>query len=767
MPDTPTGPARSVAPSPRAPSPRAPLALAAPAPAVSWRALAGILHRRRLTLLGFALLIPSLAWIALHRVTPLYTATGTLIFEPDHYQPRALRSILRTDRVTAAVMASQAALLGGLRLIEPMAERLHLFRDPAFNPALRPPGLLMRLAALLPGPQSAGPQPAPRAGARSADPSPGPSLGPGNDTAQGTARDTVLLAVQRAVRVRIVPDSHVIAVSFTAADPVLAAAGANLLMDIYIKGQLGAKYAAVHKARRWLEARAETLRRAVRQADDRIAAYRARKGLVRGVHAGLGTEQISQLTQTLAAARAALAAAQGRLDAARGGTVAGGAAAGGGAAAAIAPSVVALRARHDAMAAQLRALLTRLGPRHPEVLALRSQLRAVDGAIGRETARVIAATEATVNAAHQRVAALETDLTAARRQVDRNAQAAIPLHAMERDADVSRTLLIAVLEQLQQIRQQAAVESPDAHEVSLALPPAAPSWPDRGKLLAAAVAFGTLFGLFVVYLLEITDTTLPSGEAVRATLHRPCFALIPEIGRRALGRLRVEDYAALQPRSPLAEQLRGLRAGLWLGEPRPRVIAITAARAGEGKTAVAVALARAAAMGGERVALLDCDPRRDTIARLMGSEGRPGLADHLRGAAPLEAVLRKDPLTDLSYVGAGTPGPDGFGRAAAAALDRTLAALREEYDLVLLDAPPVHAMSETRLIARAAEATLFCLRWRATPREVAASAIALLEEAQARVLGVALTRVDPRAHARSGAADADAYPARRDLDGGF
>ena len=767
MPDTPTGPARSIAPSPQAPLQRAavgapigaplgaslgpslggPLALAAPPAALSWRALAGILHRRRLTLLGFALLIPSLAWIALHRVTPLYTATGTLIFEPDHYQPRALHSILHTGRVTAAVMASQAELLGGLRLIEPMAERLHLFRDPTFNPALRPPGLLLRLAALLPGQPPAG---------RAGSPPSGALLGPGSAMARGTARDAVLLAVQRAVQVRIVPESHVIAVSFTAADPTLAAAGANLLMDTYIKAQLGAKYAAIHKARRWLETRAGTLRRAVRQADDRIAAYRAREGLVRGVHAGLGTEQISQLTQTLAAARAALAAAQGRLDAARGG-----------AAAAIAPSVVALRSQRDAMAAQLRALLTRLGPRHPEVLALRGQLRAAQAAIDRETARVVAATEATVNAAHQRVAALEADLAIARRQVDRNAQAAIPLHAMERDADVSRTLLIAVLEHLQQIRQQAAVESADAHEISLALPPAAPSWPDRGKLLAAAAAFGTLFGLFVVYLLEITDTTLPSGEAVRASLHRPCFALIPAIGRRTLGRLRVEDYAALQPRSPLAEQLRGLRAGLWLGEPRPRIVAVTAARAGEGSTTVAVALARTAAMGGERVALLDCDPRRDTIARLMGSEGRPGLAEHLRGAAPLEAVLRKDPLTALSYVGAGTPGPDGFGRATAAALDRTLAALREDHDLVLLAAPPVHAMSETRLIARAAEATLFCLRWRVTPREVAASAIALLEEAQALVLGVALTQVDPRTHARSGAADADAYPARPDADGEF
>ncbi|MDE2580345.1 MAG: polysaccharide biosynthesis tyrosine autokinase [Rhodospirillales bacterium] len=720
--DTPAGPAQTAPPRGRgSPGPDRP-----GEPLPSGRALIGALRRRLWPFLACALVIPALAGLALARITPRYTATGSLIYEPDATSPRELKSILRPGRVTASVMASQARVLGGLRLIEPLSQRLGLLQDPEFNPALRRPGAVARTAAWL--------------SAWFRSPAPARPVGPLPEP------DQALLAVQHAVAVRAAGTSRVLLVSFTAEDPTLAAAAVNMLMDIYIRSQLAAKYRAVRKARSWLQDRADALRREVRAADDRMAAYRAREGLVHGVQAGLDTEQISHLMQSLAEARAALAAAQGRFDAARGnGSPA--------AAAAVAPSVVALRRQRDATAARLQSVLTRLGPRHPVVIALRRQLAQLDDDVAAETARVVGATGAAVASAHQRVAAVLADLAAARAEVERNGRAEIALDAMARDAAASRSLLTSVLKRLQALQQQAAVEQPDAHEVSFALPPAVPSFPPTRPMLAAAAGFGVLFGLFVVYLLELGDSTLPGGEAVRAALRLPCFALIPEVRRRTLGRLRVEDYAAVKPLSAFAEQVRGLRAGLWLGARRPRAVAVTAARPAEGKTTVAVALGRSAALAGERVVLLDCDLRHPSLAALFGAEGRAGLADCLRGEASLEQVLGKDPLTPMAYVGAGSAGPDGFGLFLSEAMVRVMQALRNEYDLVLLDAPPALAMSDTRVIAQIADATLLCVRWRVTPRDVAAAAIELLEESQAAVVGVALTRVDRRAHARSGHAD--------------
>ncbi|MGH7153072.1 MAG: GumC family protein, partial [Acetobacteraceae bacterium] len=519
---------------------------------------------------------------------------------------------------------------------------------------------------------------------------------------------------------------------------------------IYVKATLRAKYNAVDKARAWLESRAVELRTQVRTQEDRIAAYRGRAGLVRGVHADLDTEQISQLTEDIARARADLASAQGRVDAALNRS-------GAAAMAAVAPSVVQLREQAGSLAAQLQSMTTHLGPNHPDVIALRQQLAQVKGQVTAETGRVVAAAEAEVRANRDRVAALEGDLATARTRVDHSEQAQVPLNALVRDADAARTLLASVLERIQQTAQQGAVETPDAHEVSLALPPSAPSFPRTVPLLGAAAAFGLLLGLFVVYIQELADTTLRSGEEVRTALGLQCFALIPEVSRRTLGRMRVEDYAALKPLAAFTEQIRGLRTALWLGAARvkPRVVAVTAARPGEGKTTVALALARVAAMTGERVVLLDCDLRRPTLARLLSAEGEPGLAECMLDEATLDAVTRKDPLTTLAYIPAGTAGADAAGLFMSEAMARLLQTLRETYDLVLMDAPPALAVTDTRLIAQLADATLFCARWRRTPREVAHNAIELLEESQAYVVGVALTRVDARAHGRSGYADAE------------
>src|SRR5579883_382235 len=673
-------------------------------PAEPARALLGMLRRRLWVILLCAAAVPVLAALALHQTPPRYTAAGSLVYDPNEYRPRELQSILRTDPPTEATLGSQAEVLGGLELIERVATALNLFADPAFNAALRQPGALHRILV--------------RLGAASATPV---------DPASEPARNAVLLAAQQALTVKAEPGSHVLAVSFTAGDPVLAAAVVNRLMDFYVRDQLAAKFRAVRRAQDWLESRAQELREEVRAEEDRIEHYRAQQGMVRGMHAGLDAEQISTITDNLARARGELAQAEGRLEAARGG-------AGAAALAGVTPSVVDAQQAADLIAAEIRRRAATLGPNHPEMRALRQQLAAAEAAVGAARARVVSATEAEVRAARGRVAALEQDLAAAQARAQTQAEAETPLHAMERDLDASRTLLQSVLDRLQEIRAQAAVESADAREISLALPPTAPSFPRTRPMLAAAGAFGLVFGLMAAYTMDLADTSLGSGEDVRRHLRLRCLALIPRVRRRALRGALLCEHAVAAPMSAFAEQVRALRTGLWLGHERPRIVAVAAARPGEGKTTVVLSLARSAALSGER---------------------EPGLGEVLRGAATLEAVLRRDHLTNLDFIPAGDAGPETLSLLMSEAMARLLQQLRADYDFVLMDAPPAHAMADARVIAHLADATLVCARWRATPRAVVQSALEMIEAAGATVVGVALTRVDLRVHRRSGAADAE------------
>lgn len=700
--------------------------------ALNTDAILAILRRRKLPLLASILLCPLLAWLALSQITPRYTATGTLIYDQAEYKLRELQSILRANPITDAVMATQAEVLRGMPVVERVAAQLNLHANPEFNAALRRPPWWRRVAISLHR-------------LFAGDPAAVPDLlGPQLDP----VRNATLQAVRDALTVTPVKASHVLEVSFTAQDPVIAAAAANTAMDAYVKLQLSTKRGAVLSARDWLEQRARDLSRQVREQEDLIARYRAGQGLVEGMHARLETEQISLLTEGVARARSALAEAEGRLDAASG---RGGAAA----QAAIAPSVVQLRARQDQLTGQLTSMQNRLGASHPDVQSVRAQLTDTGRAVAAEINRVVAATAADVRANRERVEALQRNLVEARSQVQRDAMVQIPLNAMQRDADASRNLLQSVLERMQETAQQTAIEAPDAHEISLALPPGEPSYPRSGPLLGAAAALGIAFGLLLVYLFELADGSFHSGEDVRAALGRPCFALIPRLTRGDLHGIALEDYAARRPRSAYAEQLRALRAGLLLSPDRPRIVAITAARPKEGKTTITQALGRLAAMNGERVIVIDCDfrnPPPDDAAR--------GLVDYLQERAPLSEVIHREGASGMDHISGGKAEANALGLLMSTGMARLLQTLRQEYDLVLLDTPPAEAIADARIVASLADATLFCVLWRGTARHVALHALELLEEAHANVVGVVLTQVDVNVHVRSGYADAEVYHPR-------
>ncbi len=707
------------------------------------RATIGIFRRHLWPFLVVAFIVPICAGIAIHRTAPRYTATGSLIYDPSDYKVRELESILRTDPITDAVMASQAEILQSLKVAQRVAEHGNLYANPEFNPTLRPPSWLSAGLASLRARLD-----------KSAEPS---LLGDLYGPVPEPGRDATVLAVHEALRAAPLHASRVLEVTFTAQDPLVAAAAVNNAMDVYIKDQFNAKAAAVHRATQWLDERAAALRADARKEEDRIAAYRAEHNIAQGMHAGLDAEKVSQVSEDLIRARAELAAADARLDAARG-------RAGASAQAAIAVSVQPLRTSLDQLSAQMQAQSGKLGPNHPDAESLRRQVAETHHAVDAEITRVVYATEQDRRAVNERVTTLEHELETVRGDADAAAKAQIPLNAMERDSEASRAQLLAMLERIQATAQQHALETSEAHEISLALAPRQPSWPRPLPLMGMASAAGVLLGLMLVHLLHLTDSTLHGGEDVRALVKLPCFALVPELTRRELRHAPIEEFVLRRPLTAYAEQIRAVRAGLWLGLERPRVVAITAARPSEGKSVLALSLARSAALSGEKVLLIDCDMRRPSLARRLRADSGPGLSDLLRGEAKLLDVLHNDnlgaPSGGMHFVPAGQPRGDTFGLFMGSEMARLLAEARQNYALVILDSPPVQAITEARVLAAVADATILCVRWHATPRDVVSYALELLEDAHASIAGVVLTRVDPRAHVRSGYADAEVYHRR-------
>jgi succinoglycan biosynthesis transport protein ExoP len=712
-------------------------------------ALLGALRRRRGVLLACVVLFPIIALVAAKNLTPRYTAATTVMFEPTEYTARELQSILRDESTTDAVLASQVEIVRSLSIARRLVARFGLTDRREFAWWLqdreRADGLPFRLREQL----------AEQAARVSPDlaeivaPRPVADI-PTGEIAEIQAAEAVLGQLE----VQVVRNSRVLQIRFTSEDPQLAAAAANLAAELYIADQLDAKFNAVRRANDWLDGRIASLREEVNRNEGQIAELRSQSGLTRGVNAGLQTEQISRITQDLIEARNQLAGAEARLGAARGG--------GGGAdlTALGSANLVAQRTARDEAQRELNRLAATLGNGHPDVRAAAGRLAAAERAVVAETGRVSQALDAEARTARARVVSLETSLREQQERLNRTQGAEIRINALERETEAARSLLRAVLERSQSTVSQTAIEKPDGRILSPATVPGMPSFPKPMLFVAAAAALGVLFGLLLVWFLEQADSTMRSGEDIRASLGLPCLALVPMLRRGILGRHRVEDYVARKPLSPFSESMRTLRAALWLGSDPPRVVVITAARPGEGKTTTALALARSAAMNGERVLLVDCDIRLPSVGKLLRAEGAPGVTDLLLGQAEYERIVRRDHLTGLDYIPAGAAEVHSLGLFMSEAMAALLERVRRDYDLVVLDAPPALAMADARVVARLADATLLCVKWRDTPRSVVRNSLALLEDAKARIIGAALTQVDAKTHRRSGYADSEFYHPR-------
>ncbi|MBL6079839.1 polysaccharide biosynthesis tyrosine autokinase [Belnapia sp. T18] len=711
-------------------------------------ALLAALRRRRFVLFLCTLLFPIAAFIAAKELTPRFTATSTVMFEPTDYQASELQSILRDETTTDAVLASQVDVIRSLSVARRIVRQYDLTDREEFSwwvrEAKRPEqllyriqdGIARRIATLSPdladliAPEAPVPRPNPERAEISA---------------AEALRDKILVTVVR--------NSRVLTIAATTEDAQLSTDIANMASELYISDQLESKFNAVRRANDWLDGRVAQLRKELQTTESRIADLRSRSGLTRGVSAGLGTEQVSKINADLIDARNQLASAEARLSAARRGGGADLTALG-------ASNLTGSRAARDDARREVERLQATLGSNHPDVRAARSRLAEAERNVSGETGRVVQALDAEARAARARVSSLEDALRTQEGLLNQSSGAEIQVAALERDADAARSLLRAVLERSQQTVSQTAIEKPDARVLSPATVPGRPSFPKIPLFVAAATILGVLFGLLVIWFLEQADSTIRSGDEVRSALGLPCLALVPMLKRGLLGRHKVEDYVVRKPLSPFSESMRTLRAALWLGSEPPRVVVITAARPGEGKTTTSVALARSAAMNGERVLLIDCDVRQPALGRVFRCEGAPGVTDLLLGQALLERIIRRDHLSSLDYIPAGAAEIHSLGLFMSEAMAGLLDRVRRDYDLIILDAPPALAMADARVVARLADATLLCVKWRDTPRSVVRNSLGLLEEAHARVIGAALTQVDAKVHGRSGYADAEVYHPR-------
>ncbi|MFC5345625.1 GumC family protein [Brevundimonas staleyi] len=715
--------------------------------ALDLHALIATFRRRLKLFLALALLIFVLVLVFTLQATPLYTATASVMIDTRTEQVVDTQAVLSGLSADAGMVDTEVEVLRSRQLAERVVTALKLDEDPEFNEELAPKGVIGQVGDSI--------------GALFGAAAPGATREQLSEIEARKQHEQVVDTVRSRLQIRRIGLTYVMGVSFTSPNPEKAATIANAFAQNYLLEQLEAKFEATRQANTWLNTRLNDLRGEVIQSEAAVEQYRNANNLLSASGATLTEQEISTYNTQLATVRAQQAEDEARLSTARAQMARG--STGEDVGEALGSTVVQqLRARRAEVSGRVADLSSRYGPRHPDMLRAERELADIDGQIQAEIGRIVSNLEARVQVSRQRTASMQGSLSGARGTLAANNNASVRLNELQRNAEAARTVYQGLLDRFQQTTSQEGLEESDARVVSRAIIPLAPSSPNVPLNLALGLIVALGAGLAGVVLAEMLDAGMTTGEDVERKLHLPHIGSVPlvsSIADPSERRIPPADYLLQKPLSAFSEGIRALRTSILFSRVGQSVgvIAVTSTLPGEGKTTTAGCLARSAAQAGQRVVIVDCDLRRRAVNRLFNIEPTAGLIEVLNGAAALESALALDepsgayvlPLTHASF----TP-KDVF---SSQAMDKLLADLRHNFDLVILDTAPVLAVADTRVLAAKADTVVFLTRWRSTPQKAISNSLKLLDKAGAHIAGVALVQVDMKSQARYGYGDAGYY----------
>jgi len=560
-----------------------------------------------------------------------------------------------------------------------------------------------------------------------------------SDVDESTAAliDKAADALQAHIQVERVPLSYALEISVTSENPAKSQRLAAAIADYYLAGQREAHLEAVQRVANWLRSRLDELQSHVLEAETSIEKLKAKSGLSNtGGKGNVSEQQISDLNTQLMLARNDVANRQAAIEQAR----------------RVLESDVDVREIPQVMDSTFISQLHRqqselsrreaelrdkVGERHGEVIAARSQLDGLNKAIKTEAARIVGSMKNAYDTAVQREQSLEVSLqnliTARGNSADY-----VKLQELQRVADADRKLYEGYLSQFREISARQPLQDASARIITPAGLPNAPSSSRRALFYGFGGIFGIALGLMLAFLREYRRTGVKTGAEVERTFGYPVLGSIPLIQARDSLRTLADIPFSLAGEAMRAVSFSLKRSNL---EAVPKVILITSSVPGEGKSATAMLLAGVSARSGLRTVLVDCDLRHHSISDAFGTQ-QPSLTDLLTGTSQLADVIVQIPGTGIDLIPAGTASREVTDLLGSERMHHIIALLRERYDYVVLDTPPVLTVVDSLVIATIVDKIVIVVEWRRTPHESISETLRVLRHDARRIAGIVLNKVD-------------------------
>jgi capsular exopolysaccharide synthesis family protein len=317
---------------------------------------------------------------------------------------------------------------------------------------------------------------------------------------------------------------------------------------------------------------------------------------------------------------------------------------------------------------------------------------------------------------------------------------------LQRNAITDRGVFDTLLQRAKEIGIAGELKSGNVRILDEADVPRKPIWPDKRRGVPILVVASACLAIIAAFGVERLDRRIKSPEAIKLELGLPLLGLVPKIRtRRKRSATTLIDGGAP---AHFLEAFGNLRATVLLapGHHTGSVIVVASAGPREGKTLVASNLAVAVAQAGQRVLLVDVDLRCPKVHEVFNHPLTPGLAESLAGTVQAKMTIRPTLVPGLSVLPAGAHSGNPGATLASAEFKACIAALSREFDLIVLDSPPVLAVGDAVVVAAEASGLVFVVSAASTRRQTAMAALQRLDATGVPLLGVVLNQVDVEGH---------------------
>ncbi|WP_211164344.1 GumC family protein [Shewanella salipaludis] len=683
-----------------------------------------VVNRVKWRIVTLALLVTVLSAFVVLGMEPIYKSTSTLLIEAQEARAIKIDEVYGINSGQSEYYLTQFEILKSRSIAERVFTQLDLAKHPDF---IAKPSLIGEIRASL-------------------------SFLP-KESATRSAEELEAIRLQQQldafiekISIEPVRKTQLVRISFETPDAKLAAAVANALGDAYINSQLEAKMGITQRANSWLGGRLGELRERLDASELRLEEFRQQHGLVdvEGV-TSLDAKELERLSDEITVARSSLAQAESFMKVVRkyGATDIGRLES--------LPEVTShlsiqnVKKEVVLVERKVSELRKVYGPKHPKMIAAEAELSAVQQSLHAQIARLVQGIEDEAQTAKQNLQALQQQFNQSKGAFQRLSSVETDYRRMLREVETNRQLFQSFLSRQKETEVTGDFDSPVARFTDRAVVPTAPVKPKKALIVLLAFAGSLGLGIALALGLDALNDTIKTTQDVELLLAQRALGYLPKAAKRSNSEQR--DFAFFDSEQKLhSEAVRSIRTSLSLMaiDKRLKFIEVTSSYPGEGKTSVSMNLAFAFSSL-ERVLVIDADMRKPTMGMRFGQPSyQAGLANFLSGTDALGDCIVREVRPNVDLMPAGAIPLNPLELLVSPRFAELLTQLNEQYDKIIIDTPPVQAVSDALVLVGHADAVVMVVKADHTRSGAVKQTLGQLNQAHAKVYGVVLNQFNPK-----------------------